>query len=339
MTLEKFKRHTWVDISMDLQEYTFASRWFKDKKKPEKGGTRLNWKLRVDNQGNAKHSGLYGVDNLGRKKVMDSAKQEWSKQVVGYTYDIDEEEFQSGPETIIDTMLVNEQGLYNDFFKLMETSMWTAPADDDLEDRPPSGIPFWIQKTATLGFNGGDPSGFSNGAGQIKTSKYPKWSNYGGTYDQVDRDDLIEKVVNACDFCHFKAPHKYNELGGGEPDWAFYTVHGVLASMRRQLSVSNDNLGDDVAKHSGTVYIRSIPVIWVPALTEPDSDAYDSTSPFYGLNWKKFQYFFKTGRNMVKHPPKQAAHQHTVRERYCDNWGNFACFDRRQGGFVFYQAS
>jgi hypothetical protein len=41
---------------------------------------------------------------------------------------------------------------------------------------------------------------------------------------------------------------------------------------------------------------------------------------------------------MVKHPPKEAARQHTVRERHMDNWGNFVCYDRRQGGFVFYVA-
>lgn len=339
LTLNRFKKGKWVDISMPLQEYTFASRWFKDKKKPERGGPQLEWKLRVDNQGTAKHSGLYAIDDTNRKNVVDKARTKWSKQTVNYIYDVDEDVFQTGPEAIIREMEINEQGLYNDIFALMETSMWTAPVESTLDPMPPSGIPFWIQKNATLGFHGGDPSGWSEGAGQVLTSKYPRWSNYSGTYKQVTRDDLVEKVVNACDFTNFKAPRQYPEIGGGESNWGFYTVHSVLAEMRRALQAGNDNLGNDVAKWAGEVVIRGNTVTWVPAITNADSEAYDSSAPFYGINWKKFEYFFRTGRNMVKHPPKQAANSHTVRERHMDNWGNFVCYDRRQGGFVFYVAS
>jgi hypothetical protein len=338
LTLNRYRKDEWVDISMPLQQYHFASRWFKSKMKPERGGPRLEWKLRVNNQGTAKHSGLYAVDDTNRVNVTTKATQEWSKQTVNYIYDIDEEAFQSGPETIIREMLLNEQGLYNDFFALMETAMWTAPASSATDPRPPAGIPFWIQKNATLGFNGGDPSGFTSGAGGIATATYPRWKNYTGTYVQVSRDDLVEKIVNAGDFCAFQAPKSYPEIGGGEAQYGYYTVHSVLATMRRLLQAGNDNLGPDVARWAGEVMIRGNPVTWVPALTNTDSDAYDSSAPFYGVNWNKFEYFFKTGRNMIKHPPKTAARQHTVRERHMDNWGNFACYDRRQGGFVFYMA-
>jgi hypothetical protein len=338
LTLNRYEKNDWVDISLPLQRYTFASKWFKGKQKPERGGPRLEWKIRTKNQGTAKHSGLYAVDDTNRINVMTKATQEWAKQTVNYIYDIDEDIFQSGPETIIREMLLLEQGLYNDFFELMETSMWTAPASSTADPRPPSGVPFWIQKNATLGFNGGDPSGFTSGAGGVATATYPRWKNYTGTYVQVSRDDLVEKVVNACDYCDFQAPKSYPEIGGGDPSWGFYTVHSVVATMRRMLQAGNDNLGPDVGRWAGDVLIKSIPVTWVPALDSSESDAYDSSNPFYGINWKKFEYFFKTGRNMVKHPPKDAAHQHTVRERHMDNWGNFVCYDRRQGGFVFYVA-
>ena len=339
LTLSRYRKDEWVDISLPLQKYHFASRWFNSKKKPERGGNMLDWKLRVANQGTAKHSGLYAVDDTNRRNVMDRGIQNWSKQTVNYIYDIDEEAFQSGPERIIDEMQVNEQGLYNDFFVLMETSMWTGPSSSTVKPRPPSGIPHWIQKCSTLGFNGGDPSGFADGAGSIPTGTYPGWKNYGGPYKQVARDDLVEKVINAGDFCEFEAPKAYPEIGGGQPDWGFYTVHSVLATMRRLLASGNDNLGPDVARWAGQVLLRGIVVEWVPALTNTESEAYDAQAPFYGINWKKFEYFFKTGRNMVKHPPKQATRQHTVRERHMDNWGNFVCYDRRQGGFVFHVAS
>ena len=338
LTLSKFKRDEWVDISMPLQEYKFASRVFEAKKKAERGGPRCDWKLRVNNQGTAKHSGLYAVDDTNRRNVMTRARQEWSKQTVNYIYDIDEDAFQSGPETIIREMRLNEQGLYNDFFALMEDAMWLAPSSSSLDPMPTSGIPFWFQKNATLGFNGGDPSGWTDGAGSVATATYPRWKNYTGTYTQVSRDDLVDKIINACDYTYFKPPRSYSEIGGGKPDYEFCTVHSVLETMRRLLQAGNDNLGVDVARYSEGVLLKSTPVTWVPALTESTSEAYDSQNPFYGINWNKFDYYFKTGRNMIKHPPKQAANQHTVRERHMDNWGNFVCYDRRQGGFVFYVA-
>ncbi len=337
LTLDRFKKNKFVDLSLPLQMYEFASRWFSAKKRPERGGTRLNWKLRVSNQGTARHSGLYAVDDTNRINVMAEGKQEWAKTTVNYIYDIDEDAFQSGRETIIREMLLNEQGLYNDFFELMETAMWTSPASESVDPRPPAGIPAWIVKNSSLGFTGGDGN-FSSGIGSIATATYPRWKNYSGTYAQVSRDDLVEKVVNALDFTRFKPPKSYPEIGGGPPSMGLYTVHSVLATMRRLLQKSNDNLGVDVALYSNGVVLRGIPVDWVPAISESDSDAYDSSAPFYGINWNKFQYFYKTGRNMIKHPPKMAARQHTVREVHMDNWGNFVCYDRRQGGFVFYVA-
>lgn len=338
LTLNRFKKDEWIDISMPLQEYKFAGRVFSAKKRAERGGVRLDWKLRHKNQGTAKHSGLFAVDDTNRVNVMTKGLMEWSKQTVNYIYDVDEDAFQSGPETIIREMQLHEQGLYNDFFALMEDAMWTAPASSALDPMPPSGIPFWLQKNASLGFNGGDPAGWSSGAGSIATATFPRWKNYSGTYVQVSREDLVEKVVNACDFTYFTPVRSYAEIGGGKPDYEFCTVHSVLATMRRTLQASNDNLGVDVARYAEGVLMKSIPVTWVPALTETTSNAYDSQAPFYGINWKKFEYFFKSGRNMTKHPPKMAGNQHTVRERHMDNWGNFVCYDRRQGGFVFYVA-
>ena len=97
----------------------------------------------------------------------------------------------------------------------------------------------------------------------------------------------------------------------------FYQVdqqeRSVISTFRRQLQASNDNLGMDVAAFSGVVVVRSTPLIWVPALDNTESEAYDATNPIYGVNWKKFRYFFKSGRNMLKLPPKPAARQSMVR--------------------------
>lgn len=338
LTLENFKKNQYIDLSLDLQQYHFASRWFAAHKRAERGGPQLNFKLRVANQGTFKHSGLYAVDDTNRVNVMAEGKVNWSKNVANYIYDIDEDAFQSGPETIIREMVLNEQGLMNDFFEGMETAMWTSPASETVNPRPPAGIPAWLPKSASIGWTAGDGN-FASGIGNILTATYAKWKSYGGTYANISRDDWVEKVITAMDYCNFKPPVAYPEIGGGDPTWGLYTVYTTIATLRRQLQAGNDNIGDNVAAHSGNVFVRSTPLIWVPALDNSESDAYDATNPIYGINWKKFHYFFKSGRNMLKLPPKQAARQSTVRERHLINWGNFVCYDRRQGGFVLYDST
>jgi hypothetical protein len=332
-------RDKWVDLSLALQHYHWASRWFKSKKQPVHGGPELEWEIRTANQGSAKHAGLFAVDTTNRKDVMTGAKQGFSKQTANYIYDLDEPRFQGSPETIIRWAEIHEQGLANDIIELMETAMWTAPSSSTLDPMPPSGIPFWIQKPTTLGFNGGDPSGWATGAGGKTVASLPSWQNYGGPYTVVDRDDMIEKAVNACDFCDFRAPTPFNEIAGGTPTWGFYTVHSVLSTMRKLLEKQNDSLGREVAWGAGgEVMLRGNPIVWVPALTNSASDAYDSEAPFYGINWNTMFYFYQEGRDMIKFPPYMAPMQKTVRIRAVDNWGNFLCTNRR-ANFILYVAS
>jgi len=330
LTLDNFKKRNWVDISLDNQHHIFASRMFKSKKVPERGGVRLNWKVQTTNTGNARHTGLFAVDNTNVIDLTQKATQEWSKQTVSFSYDVDEDEFQSDMETIVSEIKVREHSMYNDFFELMEESMWSAPASSTSDPRPPSGIPFWIQKHATEGFNGGDPEGFTNGAGGLATATFPRWKNYTFRYVNKTRDDLIAKWYRACSFTYFQAPHNYPQLGkGGMADWAFYTTYRVLEPLERLLEGRNDNLGVDLAWSSGKTLFKGIPVEWVPALEHSTSTAQDTTDPIYGINWKVFKYFFQKKRHMLRHKPQKAPHQHTVRNVFMDNWGNFSCYNRR----------
>ena len=340
-TLKLYKRDDWVDISLPLQNYYFADRIFKSKtEKAEASGPLVEWKLRVANQGTFKFTGLFAVDTTNRVNVLTHANMPWALSTVNYIYDIKENAFQGGPETIIKEMDLHEQGLMNDFFAGMETAVWTQPLSATVDPRPLSGIPFWLQQAANsaanyaFGFNGGDPgSGWY--AGGIQTGQYTNWKNGTFIYNQITRDDLIEKIIAAMDFCYFKPPAPFPMLGAQKPDWGLYTTHGVLATLRKLLQFANDNLGDDVAAHSGNVYVRGVPVEWVPALTNTASDAYVTNSPFYGINWSKFEYIFRSGMNMVKRPPFQVANQHDTRMRCMDNTGQLVCYDRR-ANFVGY---
>lgn len=338
LTLDNFKKRKWVDLSLDLQHHIFASKFLSGKAAdPEKGGVQLNWKVQTTNTGTAKFSELYSVDVTSVKDLTTEAKQPWTKSTVNFSYDVDEDVFQSDRETIIREVEVREHSMYNDWFELMEEALWSAPSSDSQSPRRPSGIPFWIQKSATTpggGFTGGDPSGFSNGAGSIKVSDVANWKNWSGNYTSASRDDLVSKIRKACEFTHFQAPKQFAELAGGkgDSDWMFFTTYNTLADLEKLLESRNDNLGADLSKYAGSVVIKGNPVVWVPYLQENDS-----SDPFYGVNLRVFKFFFRKGRKMLRHAPQQAARQHTVREVHMDTWGNFVCYNRRKL-FVLYKA-
>lgn len=330
LTLDNFKRKRWVDLSLDLQDYVFASKMFARKgKDPEKGGVQLNWKIQTQNTGTAKDSELYAIDDTGVKDLTTEAKQPWSKQTVNFSYDIDEDLFQSDRETIIRELEVREHSMYNDLFEHMEERMWTAPSSETQSPRRPSGIPFWIQKSADTpdgGFTGGDPAGFTNGAAGLTVASVPNWKNWSFNYTSTSRDDLVKKMRKACEFTHFKAPHSFSELGGmKDTNYSFHTTYRTLEGLERLLEGRNDNLGVDLNKYAGSVLMKGNPVMWVPYL-----EANDTSDPIYGICWDVFKYFFKKGAHMRRSKPQRAARQHTVREVHMDNWGNFACYNRRR---------
>ena len=79
-----------------------------------------------------------------------------------------------------------------------------------------NGIPFWLQKDATTnvngGFEGGNPAGFSGGAGGIDSDAYPRWRNWTFGYTNVTVDDLVKKVKKALTFTHFMPPVQHPNL-------------------------------------------------------------------------------------------------------------------------------
>ena len=334
LTLDRYKRGSWVDIAMSAQEYTIASKWLSGKKTPVKGGIHQAWKIQTANTGTAAFTGLYHTDELETVDHTIGAKQPWSISTVNFSYDINEPEFQGDDVTqIVDEILVRENAMYGDWFELMEDALWSKPSTDSVTPRPLSGFPLWLKQDAVEGFNGDNPVGFASGAGNVDSATYTKWQNYTFNYTGVTRDDLVAKWKKATSFCHFKAPHNFNELGKGV-DWEFCTAYTLIEPLGQYLDARNDNLRD-IAGLSNLMF-QGIPVRWIPILDDTSAtNAYVTNSPIYGINWKTFDFYFLKGRDMVRHAPKRHATRHNVREVHMDSICNMLCTNRR-ANFVGY---
>ena len=331
-TLPFFHKNRWKDISLDQQDYIFASRTFEGGKIPVRGGQYLQEQIQVRNTGTFEYTGLYGVADAKVVDLIKTSTMDWSMNRVHWIYDIYENDFQSGPETILRTIQVRQHSMYNDYFEGMEAALWGAPTSSTQDPKVPAGIPFWVQKSASakpFGFNGGNPSGFSAGAGGLNSDTYPNWKNGTFRYDALSQDDALSKWAEACHKCYFKAPRSYAELDGGKPRYSFYTTYPVLEQLHKLMTASNDNLGNDVGKYRDTALFKGVPVVWVPALTNSSSSVVDTSNPIYGIDWSVIKYYYKQGADRKLHAPITPESQPSVRKVYMDSWGNFICTNRR----------
>lgn len=326
LTLSNFKKHKWTDISLEHQEYVSAT-LVTEKKVTEQGGKDIAFRLKTKNTGNATNlTGLFAVERTGVEDVTKSASIPWSKQSTSFSYDIDEDLFQSDRETIIRELVIRDHDCLSDMAELNEENLWSAPSSTS--DTRPMGVPFWLQKDASTtpggAFNGGNPSTHSSGRAGVSSVDYPRWRNWTFGYSTVDTDDLVAKLKKSIAFTNFMPPVPHPELGFGKSNYTIYTTYRVQEPLERLAEKRNDNLGSDVAKYMNQVTVGGIPIKWVPYL-----EANDTSDPLYGINWKHFRPFVKKGGNMRRTEPMVAPFQPTVRNVFITNWMNYACYNLR----------
>lgn len=333
LTLSKFSMNEWVDIALSKQNYLFADRIIQGKRSTTKGGKDLRWKVQTGLLNNFKVTEMYAVEGSNVADITTEANLPWTKVTESWSYDDGESDFQSDDRvTIVNEIKVREHAMYDEFFDGMETLLWSSPASSTETPRKPSGIPFWLQKytTATPAFQGGNPSGFTAGAGGISSTTVPAWQNWAGQYVEISRSDLISKVIDAMWFTNFKPPQTYAQLDNnkGRNTWEHLTTRRVQGQLEQYLTDVNDNLGPDVARYAGAVVCGGVPVTAVSYL-----EANDTSDPWYGVNWNQFSYFVKSGNDMMLMPLKKRDLQPTVNVRRLIHWCNFGVWNRRMAGF------
>lgn len=329
------------DISLPLQEYKYASRLLSGNlKKDTMATTQCKWKLKVRTNDNFQVVGLYHRDSSDRVSVLDEGSLKWGLTTNNYHYDIDEEIFQTDGQKIFDYIEEMERDLMTSFYTGMEDLMFgPGPSSPTQTPFPPVSLLWWITATddstsennSEEGFDGFEPVGWgSNGVGGISCTTYDQWRNRTFPYTNVDRADFIEKVINSMDLCQFEPPvDRPDIVKQGKPDWELLTTHSRIAQARRLLQLGNDNIGDDLASHSGKVMIRGVPMVWIPAWTNASSVNARTDGIILGVNWATFRAYRAAGRVMRKKKAYQHPDMSNVRVRAMDDSFQLVCFNRR----------
>ena len=329
LTMQNFvKRGAFVDMATDLQDLVAVREmWGKHKRKFEGG---LNWEMeyQMDHNHSAKAVGLFQNDSLAITDTMVKGSIAVRHVNANYGYDVMEPEFQRGNHAIVDLIKTRYVAMQTSFKLKLEEFCWSKP-EDSSDLLIPYGLAYWLTRSATEGFNGGNPTGFTAGRAGISTGTYPRYANYTGQYKQISKTDLIRKMRNAHRRTKFRSPVSHANPDVGKMGNGIYTNDDVIGLLEEIMEANNMNLGSQLT-FGDRVMFKGTPIMWAPYLDD------DSTDPVYMLDWKHLALGTIPGWENNLQKPQAVAGKHTTRRVDLDGSLNMICDDLRTQA-IFYK--
>lgn len=320
-TLRDLGKPKFTDISSNLQEHVAMDKLISKKRLVIDSGYGIQFNVLVGQSNAARHVALGQSDNVNLVDGMVQASTVWRNTQTSYMMIRQLMSMNREPARIVDYVKQQRIMAMISLAELMETAFWSAPASTD--SLTPLGLPYWVGKNATKGFNGGTLTGYTTVAGLSPTT-YANWNNWTGPFTAVSRDDFIRQAREAAVKTKFKPATSgipSAQIGGDE--FGYYTNYAVIQPLEESVESQNDNLGSDVASQDGRTLFRRTPVTWVPWLDR------DTTNPFYGINWSWLRVYVLEDEWMRETNITNTPGQHTVASHFVDLTYNFVCKNRR----------
>lgn len=320
-TLRELGRGKVTDNMSKYRRTIALKRIFRDNKMTVSDGYEMSFNVLANTGRSARGVGLAERDSVSISNVLTTGTMPWRHWTYNWGFDQREPIFNSGPSQIVDEIKYRRISELGGAIEYCENKLWRVQPTTNTVDF--QGIPYFVTKSASEGFNGTVPSGHTAVAG-INSTTYPRWANWTAQYTDITKADLVRKMRKAARMTYFEPlvedVASYN-LGD---DYGFYTNDSVYGYLEEMLEAQNESLGSDIASMDGKVMFRRVPVVWVQELDD------DTTNPVYGLNWGVLKAKRLRGWWMRETVIPNKSDQHTVTVTHTDSSMNMMCEDRRR---------
>jgi len=319
-------------ITNMAQEYTnlAISRILATERVSTQSGNSLRRFVNTGENDNAEHVGPHHTDNINIVDTANHVDSPWSKLTSNTSWDVDEFAMNRDPERMVDEYILKYSNMMEGVLKKMEIAFWSKPATSATKNTP-HGIPQWVVKSATadVGFNGGDPAGFTSGAGGLDIATYPKWQNSTGTITSYTDAGMLDQMRSMhIDIGFQKIP--MTRWYTPSDKYRIYTTKPIYMAMGKLIRSQNENLGRDLNAMGDEFVFNGAPITHVPYLTKNDSD-----NPIYFINFGYFEVVWLKGRYMVVSKPGKHPTKHDTVVQFVDNVYAFICRDRKRQGVLY----
>ncbi len=323
-TLRHLGRPKFEQIAQTLQRYEVFPKWFKKDKATFDHGIGIQRSLMTRLSTAARHVGFTAVLQHNIEDLIEQMYVPWRHAETHWSYIFQETLMNRGEALIFNILKPRRVGAMLALVDILEAGAWSAPASSS-DKTEPFGIPYWVVKNATAGFNGGAPSGHTTVAG-IDLTANPTFKNYTFQYTNPTKADLVTKLRKMHRKLDWKAPVSSPDLSKGM-DQRNYVNETLIASIEDIGEAQNENLGRDIASmDGGRMTFRRDPIIPIVYL-----DA-DTTNPWYMIDHATFMPVFLSGDYLREDGPDKNPNQRNVYTTLVNLTYNYVCHNRRRNG-------
>jgi len=340
------------EVAWDNQDYEFT-RIYQTERMEVDGGTTIDRRIMLDDNGNASYTRLYGTDSPTVSQHMHKISVPWTQITTNYSWDRLEILRNKNSAVGFIRLLESKRiaGLWS-LAKLIEERAWKAPQDAS-DDLYPYGVPYYLNMvdadSTTGGFVGKtiryqDGTTGTTCAG-LDANTEPRWRSYADLYTSVNAD-LLKTFRKAISTTRFRPPMIVKDPS--DPRVAAKRAYcdldtnialQELADKRDDNHSGKDLMGNIKIDDAAQVYINRIPVIWIPQLNGfADPVTSDEVAPIYCVDFSKFIPVVHSGYWMHEDDPMNDRGQHTTFTVFLDGAHNNLCINRRETGFVLHTA-
>lgn len=343
---ESFTPDIWTDASRSHNNYFVVSEFFKKRMETGPDAPTFTHNFKVDESDNTVATELYDTDSLNRINLSAKGTVDYSIQKTHYVYDERESGVDgSDPSQILKHLDMQAADMMDGFAKKNNEWFLTLPVAPNTTNAKPKGLLYWVVKSSStasqdFGFNGSNPSGYSDVAGLDRTSaSYAKLKNGTFVYGSLTNTDGLRKLADAINKSNFKAPYDNKGEASTERRYLLLSHYTPWMTYQDLLFGANDNIGSDMGKYrsDNTIKFRGIDWTWDSMFDDSTSPAYDSVEPIYGIDLNSW-HAKKRGKWFMKNKTVELSSPHNLVVVWMDSIYNFACVNPRTN-FVGHKAT
>lgn len=326
-TLPYLDTGNFTDLTTDTQKFYALPMLTKKEKVEFQKGQSIRVNAVTGNNNSYREVGLYAQDVYNDIDATTYGTAPWRHATWNYVLDRVLDELNSGDDTrILNLLKVKKYQAWMSAAEGLEASWWSKPLDSTDETKF-WGVKMWLVSNSAAGFNGGNPSGYTNGA-ILNATTTTRWKNYTDRYVDVSTDDFVFRVRKACSQVSFTSPVPTGEARKvGIKKQAYVNIDTYL-DLQELVRQNNENLGNDLAKFENQATICNVPFNYVPYL---DSD---TTDPCYMINWETLHPVALKDEFLYESKAEKVPGQHRVIKVDCDLTMNYVCTDKRSNAII-----
>ena len=335
-TLRKLGRRKFQQIAQELTHYEVMSQWLDKDRVVFGDGYGVQRTLMTRTLGSFAHVGLWGTDNVKVGDHLQQLKVDWVHAKTDWAFERRELLMNKGESLVTNIIEPRRAAAMIDMVEGLEVAGFQAATSGS--DKTPMGLPHWIVKNATTGFNGGYPTGPDGTAftdvGTVNLTTVPNFKNYTAQYTNVTKADLIKLMRTGFREIGFKSPKRViNKDYSGASKLRIYMNEATISSMEDLGEQQNENLGRDLASFDGEMVFHKIPMVYIPQLKN------DSDNPIYMVDHSTFKTAILKGDYLRESDALLVEGSHNAFNVFIDLSYQFFCVDRRRNAVFSTAAS